>query len=241
MLQRTLAWTAHLYTATGAVIALLATGTTFAHDFRAVFIYMVVATFVDSTDGLLARAFKVKERLPNFDGAKLDDIIDYLMYVFIPALVVWQADMVPWPLPICAAIVLSSAYGFAQADAKITTADYFFTGFPSYWNIVVVYLYVLQFSQTTNAIILASLAVLVFVPIRYIYPSRTIVLKWPTLALGTMWAIVFTWMIWRLPAVDGPWTMISLVFPVYYVALSLWLQAGPSTALRAGGRAGRKR
>ena len=230
MLQRTLAWTAHLYTATGAVIALLATGMTFAHNFRAVFIYMVAATFVDATDGVLARAFKVKERLPNFDGARLDDIIDYLMYVFIPALVVWQADMVPSPLPICAAMVLSSAYGFAQADAKITTADYFFTGFPSYWNIVVVYLYVMQLSQTANAIVLAVLAILVFVPIRYIYPSRTTALKWPTLVLGTMWAVVFTWIIWRLPAVDGPWTMISLAFPVYYFALSLWLHAAGTPA-----------
>ncbi|HTH23931.1 MAG TPA: hypothetical protein VL919_02425 [Vicinamibacterales bacterium] len=227
-----LPWIAHFYTATGAVIALLATGTTFAHNFRAVFIYFVAATFVDSTDGALARALKVKERLPHFDGAKLDDIIDYLMYVFVPALVVWQADMVPVAFPICAAMVLSSAYGFSQADAKVASTDHFFTGFPSYWNIVVVYLYVLQLSQLTNAIILAVLAILVFVPIRYVYPSRTMALKWPTLVLGTMWAVVFTWIIWRLPAVDGPWTMISLVFPVYYFALSLWLHAG--------GRAGQK-
>ena len=219
-----LPWIAHLYTATGAVIALLATGMTFAHNFRAVFVYMVVATFVDSTDGVLARAFKVKERLPNFDGAKLDDIIDYLMYAFIPALVVWQADLVPWPFPVCSAIVLSSAYGFAQADAKVASTDYFFTGFPSYWNIVVAYLYLLQLSQRTNAIILLTLAVLVFVPIRYIYPSRTTTLKWPTLVLGAMWALLFAWIIWRLPAVDGPWTMLSLVFPAYYFALSLWLQ-----------------
>ena len=227
-----LPWIAHLYTATGAVIALLATGMTFAHNFRAVFIYFVAATFVDSTDGALARALKVKERLPHFDGAKLDDIIDYLMYVFVPALVVWQADMVPVAFPICAAMVLSSAYGFSQADAKVASTDHFFTGFPSYWNIVVVYLYVLQLSQLTNAIILAVLAILVFVPIRYVYPSRTMALKWPTLVLGTMWAVVFTWIIWRLPAVDGPWTMISLVFPVYYFALSVWLHAG--------GRAGKK-
>ena len=219
-----LPWIAHIYTATGAVIALLATGMTFAHNFRAVFIYMVAATLVDATDGLLARTLKVKERLPNFDGAKLDDIVDYLMYVFVPALVVWQADLVPSAFPICAAMVLSSAYGFAQGDAKVQSTDYFFTGFPSYWNIVVVYLYVMQLPPVTNAIILATLAVLVFVPIRYVYPSRTIVLKWSTLALGTMWAVVFTWIIWRLPAVDGPWTMISLIFPVYYVALSLWLQ-----------------
>ena len=219
-----LPWIAHFYTATGAVIALLATGTTFAHNFRAVFIYFVVATFVDSTDGALARALKVKERLPHFDGAKLDDIIDYLMYVFVPALVVWQADLVPTAFPICAAMVLSSAYGFSQANAKVASTDHFFTGFPSYWNIVVIYLYVLQLPQRTNAIILAVLAILVFVPIRYVYPSRTVALKWPTLVLGTMWAVVFTWIIWRLPAVDGLWTMISLVFPVYYVALSLWLQ-----------------
>jgi phosphatidylcholine synthase len=219
-----LPWIAHLYTATGAVIALLATGMTFAHNFRAVFIYFIVATFVDSTDGVLARALKVKERLPNFDGAKLDDIIDYLMYAFIPALVVWQADLVPSPFPICAAIVLSSAYGFAQADAKVASTDYFFTGFPSYWNILVAYLYLLQLSQRTNAIILATFAVLVFVPIRYLYPSRTTTLKWPTLALGTMWAALFTWIIWRLPAIDGPWIVLSLVFPAYYFALSLWLQ-----------------
>jgi phosphatidylcholine synthase len=219
-----LPWIAHLYTATGAVIALLATGMAFAHNFRAVFIYFIAATFVDSTDGVLARALRVKERLPNFDGAKLDDIIDYLMYAFIPALVVWQADMVPSAFPICAAIVLSSAYGFAQADAKVAATDYFFTGFPSYWNIVVAYLYLLQLSQRTNATILVTFAVLVFVPIRYVYPSRTIALKWPTLALGTMWAALFTWIIWRLPAIDGPWIMLSLVFPAYYAALSLWLQ-----------------
>ena len=219
-----LPWVAHLYTGTGAVIALLATGLAFAHDFRGVFIYFVIATFIDATDGVLARALKVKERLPGFDGAKLDDIIDYLMYAFIPALVVWQAQMVPAPFPICAAIVLSSAYGFSQTSAKVASTDYFFTGFPSYWNIVVAYLYLLRLAPLANAIILAGLAVIVFVPIRYIYPSRTRTLKIPTLLLGTMWSVLFTWMIWRLPAVDGPWTMLSLIFPVYYFALSLWLQ-----------------
>jgi phosphatidylcholine synthase len=221
-----LPWIAHAYTATGTVWAFLATVMTFANDFRGAFLFLVVATFVDSTDGVLARAFKVKERIPYFDGALLDNIIDYMTFVFIPALVVWRAGLVESSIvfPVCAAMLMSSAYGFAHAAAKIDVGDHFFTGFPSYWNIVVVYMYVLQLPQTVNAIVLVALAVLVFVPIRYIYPSRTMTLKWPTLVLGTMWAIVFTWIIWRLPAVDGPWTMISLVFPVYYVALSLWLQ-----------------
>ncbi len=221
-----IAWVAHLYTASGAVVALLATAMTFAHDFRAAFLFLVLACFIDSTDGVLARAVRVKERLPDFDGAKLDDIVDYLTYVFVPALIVWQAELVPVAFPICAAILLSSAYGFVQSGAKVESHDHFFTGFPSYWNIVVVYLYVLQLPQRTNAVILAVLAILVFVPIRYLYPSRTRTLKVPTLALGTMWAALFAWMIWRLPAVDGPWALISLIFPVYYVLLSLWLQAG---------------
>lgn len=220
-----LPWIAHLYTATGAVIALLATGVTFSHNFRAAFIYLVAATFVDATDGVLARALKVKQRLPGFDGARLDDIVDYLTYVFVPVLIVWQAALVPVPFPVCAAMLLSSAYGFGQADAKVKSGDHFFTGFPSYWNIAVVYLYVAGLPPMVNAVVLLVLALLVFVPIRYIYPSRTTTLKGPTLVLCSVWGVLFAWMIWRLPAVDGPWTMLSLVFPAYYLVLSLWLHS----------------
>ena len=220
-----LPWIAHLYTASGAVIALLATGITFAHNFRAAFIYLVVATIVDATDGVLARALRVKERLPNYDGARLDDIVDYLTYVFVPVLIVWQAKLVPVAFPVCAAMLIASAYGFGQADAKVKTGDHFFTGFPSYWNIVVIYLYIWQLAPVVNAAILLVLSALVFVPIRYVYPSRTTALKVPTLVLGTTWALILTWMIWRLPATDGPWMALSLVFPVYYVGLSLWLHS----------------
>ncbi|HYB96567.1 MAG TPA: CDP-alcohol phosphatidyltransferase family protein [Vicinamibacterales bacterium] len=221
---RILPWLAHLYTSTGVIIALFATAMTFAHNFRAAFLWLVLATIVDATDGVLARAFKVKQRLPQFDGALLDNLIDYLTYVFVPALIVWQADLVASPFPVCAAMLVASLYGFAHTQAKVEGPEYFFTGFPSYWNIVVAYLYMMGLSQRANAIVLVALAVLVFVPIRYIYPSRTIVLRVPTLVLGTMWAALFAWMVWRLPAVDGPWALVSLIFPAYYVALSLWLQ-----------------
>jgi phosphatidylcholine synthase len=219
-----LPWIAHLYTASGVVIALLATAMTFAHNFRAAFIFLVAATFVDATDGWLARAVRVKERLPHFDGALLDNIIDYLTYAFVPVLIVWQADLVPNAFPVSAAVLIASLYGFCRTDAKGEGGEHFFTGFPSYWNIVVAYLYMLQLSAQANAAVLLALAVMVFVPVRYIYPSRTKALQVPTLVLGTMWAALFAWMIWRLPATDGPWTMISLMFPVYYVLLSLWLQ-----------------
>jgi phosphatidylcholine synthase len=221
-----LPWLAHLYTSTGVVLALLATAVAFAHNFRAAFLYLVAATIVDATDGALARAVRVKERLPYFDGALLDNLIDYLTYVFVPALIVWQAQLVPSAFPICAAMCVSSLYGFSITDAKGAEGHHHFTGFPSYWNIVVAYLYMLQLPQRTNAVVLAFLAVMVFVPIRYLYPSRMRTLRAPTIALGTMWGVLFAWMIWRLPAVDGPWTALSLIFPAYYIALSLWFHAG---------------
>ena len=231
MARPILPWIAHFYTATGTVWALLATAMTFAHNFRAAFIFLVVATFVDSTDGFLARVLHVKERIPDFDGALLDNIIDFMTFVFVPALIVWQADLVPVAFPVCAAMLMSSAYGFAHTAAKVEKGDHFFTGFPSYWNIVVVYLYILRLPPLTNAIILVILAILVFVPLRYIYPSRTRTLQTPTLILGASWAAIFTWMIFRLPDTSGPWTMLSLVFPIWYVGLSLWLHGRERRAL----------
>ncbi len=222
-----LPWIAHLYTATGAVLALLATSMTFAHNFRGAFLFLIAATIVDATDGWLARALRVKERLPHFDGALLDNIVDFLTYVFVPALIVFQARLVPSAFPICSAMVVSSLYGFSNAAAKVERdGEYFFTGFPSYWNIVVAYLYLAQWPAPVNAAVLVVLAILVFVPIRYVYPSRMTTLRVPTLLLGTMWGVLFAWMLWRLPAVDGPWTMVSLIFPAYYIALSLWRHLG---------------
>ena len=219
-----IAWLAHLYTASGAVLAFLATRAVVDHDYRTAFFWLGVQIAVDATDGVLARALRVKERTPAFDGAKLDDIVDYLTYVFVPALFVWRAILVPatWTPWVVAAMLLSSAYGFNRTDAK--TADHFFTGFPSYWNIVVFYLLMAGWSSMVNATILLALAILVFVPIRYVYPSRTPVLQWPTNILGLIWGALMLVMLWQYPAVSRTVFIASLAFPVYYVVLSLALQ-----------------
>src|SRR5688572_22132999 len=198
-----IAWLAHLYTASGAVLAFLAARAVIEHDYRTAFFWLGIQIAVDATDGLLARALRVKERTPGFDGAKLDDIVDYLTYVFVPALFVWRAILVPdaWIPWVVSAMLLSSAYGFNRPDAK--TADHFFTGFPSYWNIVVFYLLVTGFASIVNAAILVALAALVFVPIRYVYPSRTPVLQWPTNILGVIWAALMLVMLWEYPAVPS--------------------------------------
>ena len=220
-------WLVHLYTASGAVLALLATRAIVESRFRDAFVWLAASVVIDATDGLLARWARVSEHLPWFSGAQLDEIVDYLTYVFVPAVFVWRSLIVPdaWVLPVTSAMLLSSAYGFCRADAK--TNDHFFTGFPSYWNIVVLYLYLLRLSSTTAAAILLLLAALVFVPIRWVYPSRTPRLRGMTMALGTAWGASMVVMVWQLPDVSAMLLWTSLLFPLYYAALSLAIGGWP--------------
>lgn len=217
------AWLAHAYTASGIVFVFLAAQAAIDYRFRAAFAWLAVQVFVDATDGVLARRAAVSTIIPWFNGAKLDDIVDYCAYVFVPALIVWRGLLVPeqWTLPVAAAMLLASAFGFNRDDAK--TSDHFFTGFPSYWNVVVLYLLVAQLPALANAVILLVLAALVFVPIKYVYPSRTPILQPLTVVLGVIWAALMVVMLWQLPAVSRPVWLGSMVFPAYYTGLSLVL------------------
>ena len=219
------AWLVHLYTASGVVFAFLAARAVIQFDYRSAFFWLFLQVVVDATDGTLARLARVSERTPVFSGAKLDDIVDYLTFVFVPALFVWRALIVPdaWTLPVVCAMLLSSAYGFNRADAK--TPDHFFTGFPSYWNIVVFYLLVAGWPAAVNGVILLVLAALVFVPIRYVYPSRTRPLRAMTNLLGVAWGAAVFAMIWRYPAISRPLFWSSMAYPVYYCVLSVVLSS----------------
>jgi phosphatidylcholine synthase len=206
------------------VLAFLATTEVFAGNYRRAFLWLAAQVIVDATDGAFARHAQVSQRLPWFNGAKLDDIVDYLCYVFIPALIVWRALLVPDRLtvPVAAAMLLSSAYGFNRDDAK--TADHFFTGFPSYWNIVVAYMLIGDWRQMVNAVILVVLAVLVFVPIRYVYPSRMPTMRRSTNVCAALWGLSLVVMLWRYPNVSPLLFWGSMSYPAYYLALSLWFQ-----------------
>lgn len=229
--QLVLAWSVHAYTALSALAAFAGVLAVIAGDYRTAFVWMIAATVVDATDGVLARLARVKQVLPNFDGARLDDIVDYLTYVFLPVLLLYRSGDIPAGpigLTVASAVLLSSAYGFASLDAK--TEDYFFTGFPSYWNIVALYVHVAHLSPSLNAVVLAVFVALVFVRVGYVYPSRTPVLRRMTLALGAIWGLMIVGIVWLLPAVP-PWLWIaSLFFPVYYFMLSLTLQARRRTS-----------
>ncbi len=224
--SRPIAWLVHFYTAIGAALALLALTAATSGDFRAAFLWLFAAMVIDCSDGTFARAARVKEVVPEFDGARLDDIIDYLTYTFVPIAIAHGGGMLPsggGGLAVACLSLVASAYGFCRTDAK--TEDHLFTGFPSYWNVVVLYFVLLQTTAAFNAAVLIALAALVFAPLRFAYPSRNPVGAVVTFTLGPAWALLILYLVLQLPATNAALAWASLLFPAWYFALSLYLTA----------------
>jgi phosphatidylcholine synthase len=233
-LRIVLAWCVHLYTALGLVCAAGIAYRLFqggGDAFRDAFVLMLVATLIDATDGTLARAIRIKEVLPGFDGRRLDDLVDFLTYTALPLLLIWRAGLVPAETEAWLLLpLLASAYGFCQVSAK--TDDGYFLGFPSYWNLVAFYLYVLQpLPGWVSLTLVITLALLTFVPSRYLYPSQGGRLNRFTNLLGAVWAGFMVAILCLLPsaalspeaAIDQPargLAVLSLYFPIYYMAAS---------------------
>lgn len=218
-----LAWLVHFYTALGAVVAFLAIIFIEQLKFQEAFWLMSLAVLIDATDGTLARAARVKEIIPWFDGDRLEDIVDYANYVVVPSWFFVHADLLPAKdaLWIASLPLLASAFGFCRKEAK--TSDNFFLGFPSYWNIFAFYFYVFRSPPWINAFAILFLSVLVFIPIKYIYPSRSPHFRSLTNSLGVLWGVTVLAIVYLLPEPPRSLLFISLVFPAYYTALSLWL------------------
>lgn len=221
LLELVLAWSVHLFTATGAVWGMLSILAIQRHEWRLLFVWIALAILVDGVDGTLARHFRTKELAWQVDGALLDNILDYLNYVLVPALFLLETDLLPgsWELPAAALILLSSAYQFTQVDAK--TDDHYFKGFPSYWNVLILYLFLLDWNAWINLGIILACVALVFVPVKYVYPSRTernhtlnLVLTWVWGAIGVACLVLY-------PNVPAALLNFTLLFVVYYVLDSL--------------------
>jgi len=219
------AWGVHLLTASSAPAGVLAVLAAERGDAAVSMGWMAYTIAIDSIDGTLARAVEVKRVLPFFDGTRLDDLVVYFTYVIVPALFLVHLHLLPSgaAVPVALCPVLASAYGFCRTDAK--TADHYFTGFPSYWNVVAFYLYALGWPPALNAVVVVLLSLAVFVPIRYVYPSRTTTLRPVTVALGLVWGAIVLWSLAHLRNVPRGLVVLSLAFPVYYVGLSLALHA----------------
>lgn len=226
--QQAGAWLVHLFTASGAVIGLFTLGAIHQREFLLAFWIMAAALLVDSVDGVLARRFRAKAITPRIDGALLDNMLDYLNYVVTPAFFLLVSDLLPsgWRALGGSVVVLASAYQFIQADAK--TRDHFFKGFPSYWNIVVFYLFFWQTPPLVNLIIILGLAIMVFVPIKYVYPSRMDYLtsnpwlRWAMLLATVLWGVATAAMLWIYPASHPLLVTLSMGYCVAYVAVSIY-------------------
>jgi phosphatidylcholine synthase len=218
--RKTFAWLVHLYTAMGLVCAagivvLIVRGDDL--SFRLAFSLMMLATAIDATDGWLARTARVKEVLPHFDGAALDNLIDFQTYTTLPLFLIWRADLLPggfaWLLLLP---LLASGYGFSQVNAK--TDDGFFLGFPSYWNIVAFYLFVFRAPMAVSIPLIVVLSVLTFVPTPYLYATR----GGPFARLINVGAAI--WFVLLGLILFGParsaLAVASLIYPLIYTVLS---------------------
>lgn len=215
------AWGVHLFTATGAIWGLLAILAIFEHDWRLMIVYMIVAMLVDGFDGMLARWADVKRYANGIDGALLDNILDYVNYVLVPAIFLIEADALPESARLLAAfsILLTSAYQFTQTDAK--TDDHHFKGFPSYWNVAVLYMLLMNLPPWVNFGFLMLFNIMVFIPIKYIYPSRNGYLRTLTLALTYLYGAIGIWGLMLYPNTPSWIVWASFLYVGYYLVLSM--------------------
>jgi len=224
---RVAGWALHLYTASGAVLALLAVlAAVDGQQLRALWV-LLAALVIDGTDGMLARRLRVKETIPSFDGARLDDIVDYLTYVFAPVVLLLTGGYLPggaWGAVVAAIPLLASGIQFCRTNAK--TEDHYFLGFPSYWNVVAFYAVVLGMSPAAVSTVVVTCAVLVFVPVKYIYPSRTPRARLLNLSLAALWLVLYAVILVEMPDPSLLAVALSLVYLAYYVLASVVLTLG---------------
>jgi len=182
------AWAVHGFTASGAVLGFLAIISILNNDLVGAFLWLGLALLIDGIDGSLARKFEVSDKTPNIDGSTLDNVIDYLNYVIIPALMIYWFQMVPngWEIILPAGMFAVSLYTFANMNMK--TNDYYFSGFPAVWNIVVLYFYILNTHPIINIIIILLLFIFTFIPIKFVHPLRVKKIRNLTIFCTVLWS-----------------------------------------------------
>lgn len=217
--RKVAAWLVHFYTATGGILGMFALFAAAQGQIPTAFLLLVITMIIDATDGLLARRVRVSEVLPFFSGAEIDNIIDALTYGWIPIFIIGSQGLLPnivWIIAPTIALI----YAYGQTNMK--TADAFFLGFPSYWNIVALYLYWLRPVPVIAVLLVVVPAILTFIPTRYLYPSRNAVLWRWSWGMGAVW---FMMILYLLTQEEPNRTLIelSLFYPIFYMVASFWV------------------
>jgi phosphatidylcholine synthase len=230
VLRRLRAFAVHVLTASGIAFDLLAVLEIVRPDPDAtrVFLLLLAPVVIDAIDGPLARRFDVKRWAAGVDGRTIDDIVDYLTFTFVPLLLVWRMGWLPDPAAAYVVVALvASLLGFAHREAKQEAAG-FFRGFPSYWNAYAFYagLWAVEHGPMVPALVLLVLSALTVLPVRFLYPNLT-PRPWrvPILAGAAVWAALLLAMLPSYPRPPAGLVWASLVYPAFYVALSVGLDA----------------
>ena len=160
------------------------------------FLWLVIAFFVDGIDGPLARKYDVKNHAARFDGVLLDLIIDYLTYVFIPAFALFKSGLLPGWTGWIAIIIITFASAMYFCDGNMKTNDYSFHGFPGCWNMLVIVLFAIQPNFWVILALVTVLAIAMFLPIKFIHPVRTKRWRNLSLPLALAWTFFAGWAAW---------------------------------------------
>lgn len=196
MNKRAAALSVHLLTATGAVFAMLAMLAAVDGKWDLMFLWLVVAFFVDGIDGPLARKYHVKKNAPEFDGVLLDLIIDYLTYVFIPAFALFKSGLMDGWTGWFAIIIITFASAMYFADTRMKTKDNSFSGFPGCWNMVVLVIFALEPNFWVSLALVSALAFAMFLPLKFVHPVRTERWRALTLSIAIGWTFFAGWAAW---------------------------------------------
>ncbi|MEM7076077.1 MAG: CDP-alcohol phosphatidyltransferase family protein [Pseudomonadota bacterium] len=209
----------HLFTATGAVFAMLAMLAAVQEKWSLMFLWLVVAFAVDGIDGPLARRYDVKRHAPQFDGVLLDLIIDYLTYVFIPAFALFSSGLLPGWTGWFAIIIITFASALYFADTRMKTKDNSFSGFPGCWNMLVLVLFAIAPNFWVSLGIVSVLAIAMFLPLKFIHPVRTE--RWRTISLpfAFAWVGFAGWAAW-VDFHPESWALWGLVATSVYLTLA---------------------
>ncbi|MCY4207711.1 MAG: CDP-alcohol phosphatidyltransferase family protein [Roseovarius sp.] len=186
----------HLFTASGAVFAMLAMLAAASQEWSTMFLWLVVAFTVDGIDGPLARKYDVRTHAAQFDGVLLDLIIDYLTYVFIPAFALFTSGLLPGWTGWFAIIVITFTSAMYFSDTRMKTRDNSFSGFPACWNMVVLVLFAIKPDFWIIVILVTALAVSMFLPLKFIHPVRTERWRWLSLPVALSWVFFASWAAW---------------------------------------------
>ena len=220
----------HLFTATGAIFAMLAMLAAADERWDMMFLWLVVAFFVDGIDGPLARKYDVKHNAPRFDGVLLDLIIDYLTYVFIPAFALFQSGLLPgWPGWL-AIIVVTFASALYFADTGMKTKDNSFAGFPGCFNMVVIVMFAIAPPPPVILAIVLVCAVAMFLPLKFIHPVRTERWRLLSLPVALAWTFFAGWAAWVNfdPQSWAHWGLV--VTSLYLISVGIVQQIVPEAA-----------